>query len=231
MPIGERFCLSFSLLRLAQKMEFSPHTVGLLFPSKTLSEPRAAATGTTVLQISWCGGCFPLSTLVSACLQLAPLLHFPPLPSLQISHMGNQDGDVCWFSSALGTARSSVLSQDRQLWWPIWGGGSPPPHPRKWQLARDARDNIRGDAWESKKRAWHMDRGGEDIGRAQALTHWVTRSGRSRHRVKTGLQDQTLLGRGQSSACLSPEMETQGLPSAPLQSSRQCYGPLSDSSL
>lgn len=51
------------------------------------------------------------------------------------------------------------------------GGGSPPPHPQKWQPERDARENIRGDAWESKKRAWHMDRGGEDIGRAQALTH------------------------------------------------------------
>lgn len=75
MPIGERFCLSFSLLRLTQKMEFSPHTSGLLFHSETLSQTQAAGTATTVFQTSpvW----WPLSSPRSAfCSPLAPLLRF-----------------------------------------------------------------------------------------------------------------------------------------------------------
>lgn len=77
MPIGERFCLSFSLLRLTQKMEFSLRTIGLLFHSETLSESQAAGTERTVFQTYRSGGCFSLSTLVSAfCSQLTPLLHF-----------------------------------------------------------------------------------------------------------------------------------------------------------
>lgn len=142
MPIGERFCLSFSLLKLTQKMEFSPHTIRLLFYSKTLFEPLAAVTETTIFRTSWYGGWFPLSTLVSAfCSQLALLFHFTHslLANLPYGQLGLRFMLVffCFLhSKQFGpfTGHTAVAAS--------LGEGI---HNRAWQPVRDARENIRGD--------------------------------------------------------------------------------------
>lgn len=76
MPIGERFCLSFSLLRLTQKMEFSRSTIGLLFSSKMLFEPLAAETNSFQnFLIRWL--LFLQHSSLSWGSQLALLFHLP----------------------------------------------------------------------------------------------------------------------------------------------------------
>lgn len=120
------------------------NTIGLLFPSKTLFESGAAVAGTTVFQISWCGGCFSLLTLVSACSQLVLLLHFPhsllcksPIWAIRTAIYAGflllhaQPAAQCFHR----THSCGCLSGGRES------------TPWKWQPARDARENIRGDTW------------------------------------------------------------------------------------
>lgn len=103
MPIGERFCLSFSLFRLTQKMELSPHTIGRLLYPKTVFESSAAVTETTPFLAWWLAF---LCALVSAfCSQLAALLPSTHSLLFKISHEGHQDCDLHWISPAFAHSK------------------------------------------------------------------------------------------------------------------------------
>ena len=151
MPIGERFCLSFFLLKLTQKMEFSPHTIRLLFFGSL-----AAGTETAISKTSWHGGWFSLSPLFSAfCSQLALLFHYPHslLAGLPYGQLGLRFMLVFF-----------CFTRTEQFG-PFTGHTAVAASPGEGiQPAQGARENIRSDTSQSKKRARRMGSGGRERG-------------------------------------------------------------------
>lgn len=202
MPIGERFCLSFSLLRLTQKMEFSPRTIGLLFHSETLSESQAAGTERTVFQTCRSGGCFSLSTPVSAfCSQLTPLLHF--------AHSLLCKSPIWAIKTAIYTGFLLLRAQQAARSFHgthscgcLSGGGNPPPESGSLQGMPERTSGVTLGSQRSVHGVWieeenaKGDSTGFDSLRVKKQPNLVGEN----TRVKTRLRDQTLLGRGQSSA-------------------------------
>lgn len=115
MPIGERFCLSFSLLRLTE------NGVGSSRPQTRSVGAPAAGPEAAVSRTSRRGG--SLRPLLPACSPLALLFRVPRslLARLPYGQLGR---GLCCFSAASCAASGRVLLQDTQLRLLLRGRGS-----------------------------------------------------------------------------------------------------------